>query len=108
MIIYNVTISIDEHVHLEWLEWMKAKHIPDVMATGCFIESRLARVHGEEDGGVTFAVTYVCTSESKLNEYQENHATMLQNEHTAKFNGKFAAFRTLLTVLEEFRHDSKS
>ncbi len=108
MILYNVTISIDEQVHLDWLEWMKTKHIPDVMATGCFIESRLARVHGEEDGGMTFAVAYLCPSEDKLNEYQERHAPALQGEHTAKFNGRFAAFRTLLTVLEEYKHDGKS
>jgi hypothetical protein len=103
MIVYNVTVSIDEKVGDEWLEWMRITHIPDVMETGHFKESRLCRVHGEEEGGVTYAITYVAHSEDALNEYQEKHAPRLQAEHTEKFGGKFAAFRTLLSVIEEFK-----
>lgn len=103
MILYNVTVSIDNRVHEEWLDWMRTKHIPDVMATGCFIESRISRVHGEEEGGMTFAITYLSPNEEKFDEYQEKHAPALQKEHTDKYEGKFAAFRTLLTVLDEFK-----
>ena len=55
MILYNVTVSIDNSVHEDWLQWMRSIHIPQVMETGCFIESRISRVHGEEEGGMTFA-----------------------------------------------------
>lgn len=103
MILYNVTVCIDEQVHEEWLEWMRSKHIPDVLATGCFIESRIARVHGEEEGGVTYAIGYIAPSSEKLDEYQEQYAPALQKEHTERYQGKFAAFRTMLTVIEEFR-----
>lgn len=103
MILYNVTVSIDPDVHLEWLDWMKTKHIPDVMATGCFIESRISRVHGEEEGGMTFAIGYIALSQDKYDEYEKNHAPALQQEHGEKYNGRFAAFRTILTVLEEFK-----
>ena len=103
MILYNVTVSIDERVHDDWLNWMRSKHIPDVMATGCFIESRISRVHGEEEGGLTFAITYLCPAQEKLDEYQAKHAPLLQKEHTDRYAGKFAAFRTLLTVLDEFK-----
>ncbi|MGQ3086877.1 DUF4286 family protein, partial [Flavobacterium sp.] len=30
MIIYNVTINIDDSVHDKWLTWMMEKHIPEV------------------------------------------------------------------------------
>lgn len=103
MILYNVTVSIDEKVYVEWLDWMRRKHIPDVMETGCFIESRISRVHGEEEGGFTFAITYLSPSQDKIDEYQEHHAPELQDEHALKFNGKFAAFRTMLTVIDEFK-----
>lgn len=103
MILYNVTVSIDERVQEEWLNWMRTKHVPDVMATGCFVESRISRVHAEEQGGLTFAISYLSPSEEKYNEYQNKHASELQKEHTEKYAGKFAAFRTLLTVLEEFK-----
>ena len=103
MILYNVTVSINPEVHVEWLHWMKSKHIPDVMATGCFVESRISRVHGEEEGGLTFAIGYISPSQEQFDEYEKTHAIELQREHGEKFNGKFAAFRTILTVLEEFK-----
>ncbi|HIP32025.1 MAG TPA: DUF4286 family protein [Crocinitomicaceae bacterium] len=102
MILYNVTVSIDKAVHLKWLDWMRTTHIPDVMKTGCFRECRISRVHGEEEGGMTFAISYVAPTQEAFDNYQENHATDLQEEHTTKFNGKFAAFRTMLTIIEEF------
>jgi hypothetical protein len=53
MIIYNVTVNVDEDVAVEWLQWMKETHIPDVMKTGMFLESRICRVLAEEAGGWT-------------------------------------------------------
>lgn len=103
MILYNVTVSIDPEIASEWLTWMRATHIPDVMSTGYFIESRISRVHGEEEGGVTYAITYVSPSQETLERYQKEHAPRLQKDHTDKYAGKFAAFRTLLTVEEEFK-----
>ena len=103
MILYNVTVSIDPNIHEDWVTWMREKHVPDVMATGCFIESRISRVHSEEEGGITFAIAYLCPSQDKFDEYQAKHAPVLQQDHSSRFQGKFAAFRTMLTVLEEFR-----
>ncbi len=103
MILYNVTVSIDQTVQEEWLAWMRSKHIPDVMATNCFIESRISRVHGEEEGGITYAISYISPSKEKYDEYIQQHSVELQREHTSKFSGQFAAFRTLLTVIDEFK-----
>lgn len=103
MILYNVTVSIDPTISEEWLAWMRSTHIPDVMATGCFIESRLSRVRGDEEGGVTYAITYLSPSQEMLDEYQKTHAPLLQKDHSEKFAGRFAAFRTFLHVIEEFK-----
>jgi hypothetical protein len=103
MLLYNVTVSIDPSIQEEWLDWMRSTHIPDVMKTGCFIESRILRVHGEEQGGMTFAISYMSPSEEMYESYLQKHAPRLQKEHTEKYQGKFAAFRTILTVIEEFK-----
>jgi len=103
MILYNVTVSIDASAESDWLVWMKSKHIPDVIATGCFIEGRLSRVHAEEAGGLTYAVSYVAPSQEKYDEYQEKFAPKLQQEHTQRYSGRFAAFRTMMTIVEEFK-----
>ena len=101
--LYNVTVSVDSACADEWLAWMRSHHIPDVMATGCFVESRISRVQGEEENGMTYAITYLSPSQEKIDEYQRVHALILQKDHADKFKGKFAAFRTLLSVIDEFR-----
>jgi hypothetical protein len=102
MILYNVTVSIDPEIGEEWLQWMRTRHIPDVMATRCFLESRISRIHGEEEGGLTYSIMYLCQDQSKMDEYSNLHAPRLQKEHSERFTGKFAAFRTFLSVIEVF------
>jgi hypothetical protein len=40
VIIYSVTVSIEQDSSAEWLEWMTSVHIPDVMNAGYFAASR--------------------------------------------------------------------
>ncbi len=103
MIIYNVTVSIDEAVHDEWLQWMRQTHIPDVMRTGLFLESRISKIHAEEQGGLAYAIAYLSESMEDLERYQAEHAPRLQKDHSERFAGRFAAFRTFMEVVEEFR-----
>ena len=101
-VIYNVTVSIDYSYSEEWLNWMKKTHIPDVMATGLFIEAKLSKILAEESGGSSYSIQYLCVDMATYDLYQKNHAPKLQQEHNLKFQGKIAAFRTLLEVQEIF------
>lgn len=103
MVLYNVTVSIDANIQDEWLGWMRSTHIPQVMETGCFLESRISRVNGEEEGGVTYAITYLSPSQEIFETYEKEYAPLLQADHSTKYAGKFAAFRTTLNVIEEFK-----
>ena len=70
MIIYNVTINIDDSVHDQWLNWLKTKHIGDVLATGCFYKAKLSKVLVDEEmGGTTYSIQYATESNEKLQEY---------------------------------------
>lgn len=104
MIIYNVTINIDHEVHDEWLQWMKEVHIPDVMNTGLFLENKICRIHAEEQGGKSYSIQYTLESWSQFEKYQQDHAPALQEDHTKRYNGKFAAFRTMLEVVHTHEH----
>ena len=98
MILYNVTVSLDPSIHTDWLEWMKNIHIPEVMATGFFVENKICRVLVDDE--ITYAIQYSCESLDKLHDYQENYAPELQQKHTERYKGKFGAFRTLLEIIE--------
>jgi len=99
MIIYNVTINIEDDVHDEWLKWMKEVHIPDVMRTGYFLESRLLKVLADDPQGTTYSFQYTASNMADYEEYRTKHAPRLQKEVADKFAGKFVAFRTLLEVV---------
>lgn len=99
MIIYNVTVNIENDVHDEWLNWMKNEHIPDVMKTNCFIENKICKVLVEEEQGTTYSIQYTTTDMATLEKYQREYAPRLQKEHSDRFANKFVAFRTLLEVV---------
>lgn len=103
MILYNVTVSIDPNIESEWTKYMREIHIPEVLETGCFSEARFCRVHGEEEGGVTYATSYLSPSADILKSYETNFAPRLRDSFNKLWAGKFAAFRTNLTVVEEFK-----
>ena len=100
MIIYNVTVNVDSDVHEEWVRYMREEHIPDVLKTGCFLEARFTRVMVREEQGVTYSTQYLCESEEILQKYADDFAPALQKDHKDRFEGKFAAFRTMLEVVD--------
>ncbi|PHX61933.1 MAG: hypothetical protein CK517_02875 [Flavobacteriales bacterium] len=103
MIIYNVTINIDDSVHDQWLNWLKTKHIGEVLATGCFYKAKLSKVLVEEEmGGTTYSIQYAAESKEQLQEYYKTFAPKLREEGLHMFGDKMLAFRTELEVINEF------
>ena len=96
MIIYNVTVNIDDAAHEEWLVWMKKTHIPEVVATGCFSSGSMYKLLVEEQSGTSYSIQYRAPNMNAVNIYMEKFAPQLRNEVEKKFGGKFTAFRTLL------------
>ncbi|GLR18632.1 DUF4286 family protein [Portibacter lacus] len=102
-ILYNVTIKIDHKVEEEWLMWMKEEHIPSVMATQCFIESKINKLLlVPDDDGVMYTIQYECENMRKLQEYQGSHAPKLQKEHQDRYKDKFVAFRSVMEVQAKY------
>lgn len=102
MIIYNVTLNIDESIHDEWLRWIK-EHIPQVLATGKFKKAKLTKVLVEEElGGVTYSVQYTAFSRESLDAYYKEDAERLRQEGLKLFADKMLAFRTELEIIDEY------
>jgi hypothetical protein len=99
MIIYNVTINIENDVHDEWLKWMREVHVPEVMNTGLFIENKICKLLVEEEQGITYSFQYTAKNRNDYDSYQREHAPRLQADVKKKYEGKFVAFRSLLEVI---------
>ncbi len=98
MIIYNVTINIEDDVHDTWLKWMLDTHIPEVMQTGLFITYSMAKLLSRQpdETGTTYVIQYEAKNMADYELYQANFAPALQAKTKALFEGKFVAFRSLM------------
>ena len=96
MILYNVTVAVEFAIHDEWLTWMTKEHIPEVLATGKFIDFKMYRVLLEEEGGLTYSVQYFAESLSQVQLYLAQDAHELQAKQLERFADRIVAFRTVL------------
>lgn len=101
MIQYNVTVTLATDLEQSWLQWMLNTHIPQVMATGCFIENRIGKLlqPEPEEGSVTYSFQYLAKNLEALNTYQQMHAPALQADHKNRYEGKFVAFRSVMQII---------
>jgi hypothetical protein len=52
MILYNVTVILEDEIQADWLHWMKEQHIPEIMDTSCFVSYRMLKVLDSPNEGV--------------------------------------------------------
>ena len=101
MLLYNVTVKIDKGIEAEWLDWMKSKHIPDMMCTGMFVSCRICRVlDQDEENKSTYTFLYECESRNKLDKYFKEFATALRADASNRFGNNFQITRSVLEVVE--------
>ena len=100
MLLYNVTVIIEDAAADEWLQWMQEIHIPEVMATGKFVSNRLLKVLDSPNEGVTYCTQYIAENIGEYNDYQQNYAPKLQAALQSKFENKLVAFRTLMEFVD--------
>ena len=93
MIIYSVEIQIQKTVSKQWVNWMQAKHIPDVMNTKLFVDFHFFKNLNSENN---YTIQYELDNMEKFLEYDIYFAKKLQEEHHEKFKNKFKAKRTIL------------
>ena len=102
MIIYNITVNIEDSAHDDWLIWIK-QHIPKVLATGKFDGATFSKVLVEEEmGGQTYSIQYSSYSREALDKYYQEDADTLRQEGLKKFADKMLAFRTELEVVDTY------
>ncbi|MBN8836819.1 MAG: DUF4286 family protein [Sphingobacteriia bacterium] len=97
MIIYNVTTHVQHTIHHNWVKWMQEKHIPEVMATGCFTKFHFVRVlDTDETEGITYAVQYFAESKANYNRYIEIYAGVLRADAQETWGHQTIGFRSLM------------
>ena len=101
MILYNVTLNVDDSIHQEWLEWMKQIHLPEVMATGKFLSYEMYRIrnHNADDPSINYSVQYKAISYEEYEDYVNRFGPALKQKTLEKFGDQVIAFRTILDLV---------
>lgn len=100
MLLYNITIILEEAAEGEWLTWMQDVHIPMVMNTGRFVSNRLLKVLDSPNEGVTYCVQYVADNLKDYESYILEEAPALQEALEMRFKDRHVAFRTLMEYVD--------
>ena len=94
MIIYSITIVINDSIVKEWECWMRTKHIPNVMATKLFQSHNFLKDLNHHN---KYIIQYTLGNISDYITYKNKFASKLQDEHIEKFGNQYKAWRSLLT-----------
>ncbi len=80
MIAYEVTVDVDEALAERYIAYMRDRHIPAVLATGCFAHAELDR-----SKETRFRQRYLAASLADLERYLEDHAPALRADFAREF-----------------------
>lgn len=101
MILYNITFTVNNEIEEDFVQWMKETHIPDIFATGLFLEHKFFRLLNSPDDNVTnYSLQFFTENTQKLIEYESRFAHALRYETQARYGEKAIPFRTLMELVK--------
>ena len=101
MIIYNVTVKVEEQIAVAWLKWLLDEHIPAIIQTKCFVDYKVVRLLEVDDSeGPTYAIQYYADSKADYNRYIEMHSGKMRRISFEKWGEQFIAFRSVMEVVK--------
>jgi hypothetical protein len=80
VIAYEVTADVEEGVVERYIEFMRASHIPAILATGCFSHAEFNRA-----SETRFRQRFLAANLADLERYLERHAPTLRAEYAKRF-----------------------
>ena len=80
MIAYEVTVDVEEVLVDGFMAYMRQRHIPDILATGCFAHAELNRA-----SETRFRQRYLALTLADLERYLERHAPALRAHYALEF-----------------------
>lgn len=99
--IYEVTVFVNNNIAQSYETYM-AKHIQDVVNTGCFVKAEWRKIISQESEDTGFVMSYEYLTDEHFERYSKEYAAALQAEHTALWKGQFTASRRMLCYIQTF------
>ncbi len=99
MIAYEVTAVVSDPLISQYESYMTGRHIPDVLATGCFVGASISR----GDPG-KYRISYLARDQAAFDRYLADHAPALRDHFTQHFPQGVALSRQVWQTMEEWAH----
>lgn len=96
MLLFNVTVIIEEASAPEWLTWMQEDHISRLMEKDCFVSYRLLKIVDSPNEGVSYCVQFIAENEAKHQTFLDLHEQQFTAEMYTKYPNKLVTFSTLM------------
>lgn len=97
MLLYNITIKVENSVHEDWLLWMHDTYIPKFMATKYFNDYKFYKLLNLPDpDGETYALQLFCDSKELFDTYKQETEEQLQFLLVKQFEDRIVFFPTLM------------
>jgi len=93
MIVYEVTVDVAAELADQFIAYMLIRHVPDLMATGCFTGAEFAQA-----GEARFRQRYLAFSREDLDRYLAEHAVRLREDFAKHFPTGTAVTRQVWEV----------
>jgi hypothetical protein len=96
MIVYEVSAAVESALSAQFEMYMTSEHIPDLMATGCFMSAMFSR------SGNMFQIRYTAVDRAMLDRYLAEHAERLRADVVKRFPSGIKFMREIWDVVAEF------
>ena len=103
MVTYEITAVVDEHRVNAYEEYMRSRHIPDLMATGCFVSASLS-----QSAPTRFRIRYEAPDRATLDRYLAEHAPRLRDHFAGTFPDGVEVTREEWDVVEAWDGPTES
>jgi hypothetical protein len=96
MLLFNVTVIIEEASAQDFLSWMKETHIPKLMDTECFVSHRFLQIKDSPNEGISYCVQFIAEDEPAHKRFLDLHEQNFIAEMYNKYPKKLVTFSTLM------------
>lgn len=97
MIVYEVTVDVEAKLAEAFEQYMRGKHIPEILATGCF-----TAIHFEKASPTRFRTRYEAKGRADLDGYLSEHTARFREDFSAHFPAGCTARREVWEEVEGF------
>ena len=100
MILYNITIIIEDEINEKWLSWANEYFLPEFMATNLIASNRFLKVIDSPNEGTTYCMQFIFDDIGTFHSFKERHYNRLMDQHESRFNNKSVFFSTLMEFID--------